>query len=115
MINANPHQCAERVAGGQSVVGRLDQQSATALGPGSVYFLLVVVVVAPELEPAVLNAQHRHRPFTIERFTPRAAGHCDQRYRQPVVSDGFLEVEWRGPSGALSTLAEEAEHRFPTG
>jgi hypothetical protein len=70
---------------GSGVVGRLDQHRY-ALGPGSVHFLLVVVV-APELdEPAVLDAQHEHCPFTIERFTPRAAGHFDQRYREPVVS-----------------------------
>jgi hypothetical protein len=41
-----------------------------------------------------------------------SAGHLDQRYREPVISDGFLEVEWCGPSGALSKFAEEAEHRF---
>ena len=41
-----------------------------------------------------------------------SADHLDQRYREPVISDGFLEVEWRGPSGALSKFAEEAEHRF---
>jgi hypothetical protein len=41
-----------------------------------------------------------------------SADHLDQRYREPVISDGFLEVEWRGPSGALTKFAEEAEHRF---
>jgi hypothetical protein len=41
-----------------------------------------------------------------------SADHLDQRYREPVISDGFLEVEWRGPSGALSKFAGEAEHRF---
>ena len=54
--------------------------------------------MAPELdEPAVLDAQYEHCPFTIEPFTTCAAGHFDQRYRQPVVSEGILEVECAVP------------------
>jgi hypothetical protein len=47
---------------------------AGPLGPDAIHFLLVAVA-APELdELAVLDAQHQHCPFTVERLVPDVAG-----------------------------------------
>jgi hypothetical protein len=107
MINAN----TISVVSGKSVVGRLDQHRyrlRTRLGSfsaGRSGGSRTRRTCRPGRAARALPVHHRASH-------PDAASEFYERYREPVVSEGFAEVESRCPSGALSEFAEEAKHRL---
>jgi hypothetical protein len=63
-------------------------------------------MVAPELnEPAVLDTQDQHRPFTLQRLVADPAYDLDQRHREPVIGQRVLQLEPGRPSRPLGEPA----------